>query len=379
MYSIEKTKGINILRYFDYTLFIPVFLLSLFGLVILYSATLSRENGSSELMKQVIALFLGVVLALIISVIDYKDFKNLGTVLYLISVFLLILVLIFGIGYQQVGTKGWLNFKGFNLQPSEIAKITFVMVTSIFFERLKDGEDDRKNNTIKLVAYSIIPIVLVLAQPDAGTAMVFMFMLFAMLFIYGIKYKYILYTAGAFVLSTPLLWFFVLKPHQKNRIITFLFPELDPMNTGYHVMQSKRAIGSGQTYGKGLFEGFQTQNGIVPEKHTDFIFTVIGEELGLIGTVLVVVLIFSILIRCIYIAKNAMDSYGSFLVIGLTAMMGFHFIENIGMCIGLLPVTGIPLPFISYGGSSLITNYIALGLILSVSIRRKRNIFNASQ
>ncbi|MFZ5985961.1 MAG: FtsW/RodA/SpoVE family cell cycle protein, partial [Bacillota bacterium] len=171
-------------------------------------------------------------------------------------------------------------------------------------------------------------------------------------------------------------WFFVLNEKRKDRIRVFFNPELDPLGSGWNVIRSKMAIGSGQIFGKGLFKGIQTQNSSVPVKESDFIFSVVGEELGFVGAVIILVLVFFILMRCVYIAKNARDSYGSFLVTGVTSFLAIHFIENIGMSIGLLPVTGIPLPFVSAGGSSMLTNYIAMGIVLSVSMRRQRVIFN---
>lgn len=378
MYFVEKTKGINMSKQFDYLLFSLVFLLSIFGMVILSSATLSMSNGPRLMTTQIISLVLGVVLSIIASAIDYKDFKNLGIILYIASIMLLLLVLFKGTGEQEWGSRSWLRFGGVGFQPSELAKITFAMIASMFLERVVEGTDKVKN-IAKLVLYAALPVGLVIIQPDVGTAIVFCFMFIMMIFIAGISYKYILTGAGMFLASLPLLWFFVLEEFQKARIMVFIFPELDPQVRGYHVIQSKRTIGSGQIFGKGLYEGIQTQNGIVPEKQTDFIFTVIGEELGFIGSVLIVLAITIILMRCMYIAKNSRDTYGAFLVVGMTSMLAFHFIENIGMCIGLLPVTGIPLPFLSLGGSNMITNYIAIGIILSVSMRRKRTIFNSTQ
>lgn len=377
MYFVEKTKGLNFFKHFDYLLFFAILILSGIGLLVLYSATRSMVTGDMLMIKQIIGITLGVVLALIITTIDYKDFKVLGIVFYLISIFLLVYVSFKGTIGKSLGSNSWISLPGgFSFQPSEIAKITFVIVISIFLDRIKEGQG--KHNVLKLIIYSAFPLGLVLAQPDYGTALVFVFILCIMLFIYGIKYKYIF---GTFLLSIPvfgLIWISpLLNEARKNRIRVFLDPNLDRQGAGYQILRSMRTIGSGQTYGKGILQGIQTQRNTVPVKESDFIFTVIGEELGFVGSTIILVLIFFILIRCIYIAKNSRDFFGSMLVIGLAAMIGFHVIENIGMCIGLLPITGIPLPFISSGVSSLITNYIAIGIILSVSMRRKRAIFNS--
>ncbi|MCX7843580.1 MAG: rod shape-determining protein RodA [Clostridia bacterium] len=377
MYSVEKSKGISFTKKIDYILFIAVLVLSAMGIVILDSATKAMASGSRMMTIQIVSLGIGLVLSLIVSSIDYKDFKVLGVVLYIVSVALLVLVLIIGTGDKEWGSKSWIRLGSIGFQPSELAKISFIMVSSLFLEKISEGEKNK--NILKLIIYAVIPVLLVLKQPDTGTAIVFIFAFCAMIFVAGIPYKYIWITAATFLASLPLAWFFVLKDYQKSRIMVYLNPELDKANRGYQVYQSKMVIGSGQLYGKGLYSGIQTQNGSVPVRESDFIFTVIGEELGFIGAAIIVALVFFILLRCMYVARNSRDKYGAFLVVGVTSMLAFHFIENIGMCIGLLPVTGIPLPFISYGGSSMITNYIAIGMILSVSMRRKRTIFNSSQ
>ena len=383
MYFVEKTKGTNFIRQFDYPLFLAVFILSLIGISVLKSA-IGTTGFSSEWFKQVICLLIGIVLAFITCTIDYKDFKTLGIILYVASVFLLILVLF--IGKKVNGSTSWLEVPVIvAFQPSELAKVAFILVVPVFFERIKEGQQVRKN-VIKLLIYAAIPILLILQQHDIGTMLVFIFSFLVMLFIYGIPYRYFFIAIGSIVVSAPFMWLFILPLYIKNRILTFILPNTDLQGTGLQVYRSKMTIGSGQLFGKGLFHGLQTQNSSslansfnVPEKQNDFIFSVIGEELGFIGSMLVLALVFFILFRCLYIARNSRDEYGSFMVIGITAMLAFHFIENIGMNIGVLPVTGIPLPYISQGGSSLITNYISLGVLLSVSMRRKRAIFNSSQ
>ncbi len=381
MYSVEKTKGINYFRQFDYPLFIGVLALSAIGLVALHSATRvlpKGYDGDKMFLMQVVCMAIGIVFAIITSLIDYKDFKILGVILYLFCV--LLLVLVYFIGIERYGARSWLYIPFYGTyQPSELAKVAVVIFISIFLERIKDEQKDKVKNIIKLLIYTAIPIVLIMMQPDDGTAMVFIFIFAVMVFICGISYKYVFGAIGAFILSLPLLWLYVLKEHQKYRIRVFLNPELAPMEEGYNVLQSKMAIGSGQIYGSGLYQGIQTQHMGVPIKWSDFIFSVIGEEMGFIGATAVVLLALFILLRCIYIARSARDSYGSFLVIGITAMFAFHFIENMGMSIGLLPVTGIPLPFVSHGGSAMVTNYVAIGVVLSVSMRRKKAIFNSSQ
>lgn len=383
MYSVEKTKGPNFARQFDYPLFLAVLLLSVIGIAVLHSATRvmpSGVNGDRIMLMQIIGMLIGVVLSVILSTIDYKDFKTLGVILYIVSIFLLILVLFIGKGEDQ-GSKSWFRLPviGGSFQPSELAKITLILFISVFLERLKEGQKNPLSNLVKFVLYSALPIGLILLQPDYGTSFVFMFIIFVILFAYGIKYRYIL---GGFLASIPFFvfsWFFILKPYQKGRFLAFFYPEKYQQGSAYNVIKSMMAIGSGQLSGKGLYQGIQTQHMGVPVKESDFIFSVVGEELGFIGAAVILFLIFFILLRCLYIAKNSRDPYGSFIVVGIAGMLAFHFIENIGMCIGILPVTGIPLPFVSAGGSSMVTNYFAIGIVLSVSMRRKRTIFNSTQ
>jgi rod shape determining protein RodA len=290
------------------------------------------------------------------------------------------------IGERHYGSQSWLKVPVIGeFQPSELSKVAFAVVVPLFFERLKEGKDIGKN-VVKLLVYAMLPIALVLLQPDVGTAMVFVFAFIVLLFIYGIPYKYFLIAGGAFLAAAPVVWFYVLPmkqfDHIRNRIISFIFPESDLLGSGLQVYRSKMTIGSGQLFGKGIFNGLQPQSSsmfYVPEQETDFIFSVIGEEMGFVGSVAFILIVFFFLFRCVYVSMSARDSYGSFMVICITAMFAFHFIENIGMCIGVLPVTGIPLPFVSQGNSSLIANYLNVGILLSVSMRRKRSFYrNAS-
>ncbi|HHW32316.1 MAG TPA: rod shape-determining protein RodA [Clostridiaceae bacterium] len=379
MYFIEKTKDINFIKQFDYILFGAVLSLSIIGLFVLSSATKNMPDGARMMRVQIFSFVIGSLLALIISAIDYKVFKNVSVLLYLGSIFLLILVLFVGKGYETVGSRSWLVIPVFgSFQPAEFAKITFVVFVSVFLERIKDGQGNKKD-IVKFVIYSVLPTLLVGLQPDYGTAFVFVFTFFIMIFVFGIKYKYIFITAGLFLLSTPLLWFYVLNEPRKNRIREFLFPGQDELGTSFQSERAKMTIGSGRIFGKGLYQGIQTQSNGVPVKESDMIFTVIGEELGFIGCIIVVILVFIILFRCLHIARSARDYYGSYVVAGLTGMLGFYFIQNIGMCLQLMPVTGLPLPFVSQGGSAMITNFILIGVILSVSMRRKRGMFFTQQ
>lgn len=264
-----------------------------------------------------------------------------------------------------------------SLQPSEFAKIILIITMARIIDNFKKKETLNKPQNILLLFLIIaLPVFLIIKQPDYGTAMVILAMVSIMLFIGGIKWRYIIGVILSVVIVIPIAYNYVLPDHAKARLEVFLNPESDPRGAGYNIIQSKLAVGSGQLWGMGLFNGNQTQLGILPMKTTDFIFPVISEEMGFVVSSVVILLFVILLIRLINIAKTSKDSFGSLICIGVFAMIFAHFVENIGMGMGLLPITGIPLPFISYGGSSMLTNMIAIGLVMSVACRRKHNIFS---
>lgn len=375
MYFVEKAKGIEFFKKFDYLIFLPVLVMSLFGLTILKSVTLTRGDAGMRIMlMQIIGLALGIVLAFIISSVDYKDLKTLSFVFYGVSILLLIFVLVFGTG-DQLGSRSWIRAGSFSFQPSEITKITFIIIISMYLEKMSEDYPNKRKNLTRLIVFTIIPLFLIVLQRDFGTTMVFLFILLAMIIAHGTKIRHLILVGSIFIMTSPLIWFFVLNDRRKERILVFLNPERDPLGSGYNVIRSKMTVGSGQIFGKGIFQGVQTQNFGVPVQESDFVFSAIGEELGFVGALFIITLVIFLILRCTYISLNSRDIFGSYLVVGVSAMLGFHFIENIGMNIGILPVTGIPLPFISAGGSSMVTNYIAIGVVMSVSLRRKRNLF----
>lgn len=378
MLFVEKTKTTSLFKRFDYVLFIAVLGLSALGLIVLKSATLTMSGGDRILLVQTISVLLGVVLALIISLIDAEILKKLALPIFIFSVLLLAAVLKFGFGLEQFGSKSWMMIPFINMsfQPSELAKIAFIICISLILENIRDRKG--KFNYIKLFAVVAVTIGLVILQRDYGTAIVFIFIFATILFVWGVKYRYIFISGGILASAAPLIWTFVLNDRRKERILEFLFPGSDPTGASYQVAKSKMAIGSGRIFGSGLGKGIQTQNpvGGIPIKESDFIFAVIGEELGFLGTALVLVLVFVILFRCIYIARNSADKFGSYVTMGITGMFAFHFFENIGMNLGVLPVTGIPLPFVSQGGTAMISNYIAIGIVLGIAIRRKRKHYS---
>ena len=284
---------------------------------------------------------------------------------------LLALVLFIGSG-DEIGSKSWIRLGSFGIQPSEYVKIGIIITLSVALSKTDNINEPK--SLIRIFLHIIPIILLVLMQPDFGTTMVFIVILIGMLFVAGISYKYVLSAFGIVAVSLPIIWHF-LQDYQKNRILVFFNPESDPLGAGYHVIQSKIAIGSGEIFGKGLYHGTQTQLDFLPAKHTDFIFAVIGEELGLIGCIIAIALLLALVIRCIYVSNIAKNSVGSYICVGIAFMMMGHIFENVGMCIGLMPVTGIPLPYFSYGGSSLIANFISIGLVINVFKQRRKIIY----
>ncbi len=366
--KIDNLIDRKLIKNIDMGIVVSAMLLIIYGFLSIASATHITGGGSVGILKvQIIAFILGIFAILVILLIDYKTFGEYYVLVYATNIFLLVLVLI--IGYSTKGTKGWINLGFINIQPSEIVKLGYILTFAKYLEKKKDNLNNLGSIFPAVIHLGII-IGLILLQPDFGTALVFIFISAFMLFAAGISYKVVAGAFGTFLISLPVIWS-QLKQYQKNRILVFLNPELDPMNAGYNVIQSETAIGSGQFFGKGLFKGTQNNLGFIPERHTDFIFSVIGEELGLIGALILLMLFMWFLLRCIRIAKVSKDDYGMLICVGIISMFMFHILVNIGMTIGLMPVTGIPLPFISYGGSSLLTNMAAIGLVLNVGMRRQ--------
>ncbi len=363
-----KQKYNRTFNSFDYTLFYLTIIACLIGIVAIFTATRSLGTNTNVIVQSG-AFIIGIIIMLILSKINYQTFGYLSVPIYIVCVILLIAVLILG-STGNWGARSWIRFGPIGIQPSEICKIGFAITFSKHLSMVKH-KINRFSTLLLLSCHLLVFLLLIMLQPDAGSAFVFCFMFAIMLFTAGISYKYIFPTLLAFVAACPIIYFFLLSDYQKHRIDVFFNPELDKLGSGYNVIQSKIAVGSGRFFGKGFLKGTQNQLGFLPTKHTDFIFSVISEEFGFIGSVFVVLILFLIIAKCISISQKSGDSFGKFLSIGIAAMLIFHTFENIGMCIGLMPVTGIPLPFMSYGGTSLLTNMIAIGLVLSVSSHSK--------
>ncbi len=364
--NLNKHKDFK--KNFDFVLFGLVAAASLLGILMISSAAPSPVKYTAV---QTGAFILGLCAIGLLLVLDYEHLASLTIYLYSISVVLLILVLIPGIGVYENGARSWFRFGSLiGVQPAELVKLAFIIT---FAKHLSEVDDliDRPRNVVFLLLHLGFLVGLILLQPDFGTAVVFIFIAAAMLFAAKISWKYIAAGLGAVGAAAPLAWFFVLKDYQKNRIINLFNPENDPSGSGYQVTQSKMAIGSGKFFGEGLYQGGSQYNNFLPERHTDFIFSVVCEELGFLGGIIVILLLIAIVVKCLAIGMNARNNLGMYICVGVAAMFAFHIIENIGMCIGIMPVTGIPLPFFSYGGSSMLTNLIAVGLVLNVRYRSK--------
>ncbi|HPI67137.1 MAG TPA: rod shape-determining protein RodA [bacterium] len=362
------SKFFSLIKNFDWLLLVAVFLLIAFGLSTLYSLTLSSDNKNfNPLNRQIVFSLFGLVLLLIVSFIDYRFWHAFAWWLYGLSLVLLISVLFFGQTIQ--GTTGWFVFGPFNLQPVEIAKIAIIILLARFLSTKASREKISLDIWFKSF-FIILPILLlVVLQPDFGSMVVIFLIWFAMLFLTGIKIKHFLFFCLILVILAVVGWQFFLQPYQKDRIITFLQPQLDPLGSGYNVRQSLIALGSGGLWGRGLGLGTQSQLHFLPVSEADFIFAALGEEWGFAGTLIVFLLYLVIFYRLYRIMHHCRNDFGLFLIFGLTMMFFIQFLINVGMATGVLPVTGLPLPFVSYGGSFLVMSLIAIGMIENVKTR----------
>lgn len=359
----------------DIKLLLAVTAASIFGIFIINSAARELPGSMRYVTVQSAAFVIGLAAAVFLTCIDYSFLYSMRHIAMGTGAALLVLVLILGFGREDTGTQGWINIGFVNIQPAEIAKVCFLVSLASHISKIHEDINSLLNIGL-LLLHLAVPVGLILLQPDTGTAMVFIFMFIVMMFFAGISYKYIISATVLGVVGFFGIWTFYFNDIQKARFFSFLDPESDPLGTGYHIIQSKIAVGSGGLFGTGYMNGTQTQMGYLPERQTDFIFSVTCEELGFIGAVTVIALLFFIVLRIFMNARRARDTFGEMLCVGAGAMFLFHIIENIGMCINLLPITGIPLPFFSYGGSNMITSMLAIGIVCSVAMHRRTNSFS---
>jgi len=364
----------RLIKNFDWGILPVAVFLSLLGVMTIYSATRPVLDAEQQafFLKQLYWLGISLACFFLVVSIDYRWFIKYAYAAFVVGVILLILVFI--TGKKGMGAQRWIPLGFFSFQPSEFFKIFFVMAIS---EYLSDMEQNKILNFKELAKISLIffliPSVLILKQPDLGTFMILFFIFISMLVIRGIKRKIIAVALIIGIISLPfvgnILWN-GLKTYQRQRLIAFIDPSIDPQGFGYHIKQSKVAVGSGGFIGKGYLRGTQGPLRFLPEKHTDFIFAVFAEEWGFAGCIILFVLYLFIILRGFDTAIKARDPAGSFLAIGITFMLFFYFVINTGMTLGIVPVVGVPLPFMSYGGTALLSNFLAMGILTNVRMRR---------
>jgi len=353
---------------FDWVLLLTVLALAGIGIVNLYSTTANWNPVSTPLyLKQLLWLSGGVLIALMICLFDYRHLDHFATHIYVVSVAMLVYVLI--LGKTSMGATRWINLGFFNLQPGEVIKVAIVLLLARIFSKTVSPFGFGLLELWKPALWVLLPVGLILKEPDLGTAAMVVFIAATMLLFAGLK-KGTLIVLGLIGVVTAVAGWFGLHDYQRARIRTFMNPEADPLGTGYHIIQSKIAVGSGGFWGKGYIQGSQSQLSFLPERHTDFAFSVFAEEWGFAGCFGLLFLYLFLIVWGLYVARRAADRFGLFLAVGVTAMIFWHIIVNLGMVIGLLPVVGVPLPLFSYGGTSMVTTMIGVGLLMNVSMRR---------
>lgn len=368
--GIERTTETLLAKRIDYFLIVPILLMTTIGLFVL-NKVLSTGFGDAypgNLYRQVMAAGVGVVITIVICLLDISFMRPMGWCIYLASVFLLLLVPIDNFSLADTwGADAWLNLPVVGtFQPSELAKIGLVMVAGDFFGQMAERKISIVRGFAYIAAVYSVPVLLILKQPDFGSCMVIIFSFVCILFVWGLKYRYFFLALSAAVVGgLPMVWLFYLESYQKKRILSLVFEGSDPQ-AEYNLVRSKLCIASGGLSGN--------RTGIsvsVPVKQSDFIYAAISEHLGFIGTTAIIILAFFFLCRALYVASHTRRLAYAYIIAGLTGSFAFHFIENMGMSVGLLPITGIPLPFVSQGGTAMMVNFISFGIILNISMNRR--------
>ena len=354
---------------FDWGLLGLTVLLGSVGILTLYSAVTSATPSPQKMLyiKQLIWYGVGAGVMVVTIIFNYKLLDRWAYAIYVIGIILLICVLLFG--RYSGGARRWLVLASVSFQPSELVKIAVIVTLARYYSRLASTVGFSLRELVTPFILTLTPFILIVRQPDLGTAMLLVLIAGSMTAFVKIERRSLLYVIASCTLIVPLVWFF-LKGYQKKRILTFLNPDRDPLGAGYHIIQSKIAIGSGMITGKGFLKGTQNALSFLPEQHTDFIFSVLAEEWGLGGAMVLLFLFLMLIFWGLNIAYRCRDPFGTILSVGITAMIFWQAFINIGMAMGLMPVVGVPLPFISYGGTSIVTMMICIGLLINVSMRR---------
>lgn len=358
----------SILGRFDWVLLGAALLLLMMGLAAIWTVALSRDASNLETVnKQLTAAAIGLALLFFGAAAHYRLFKNYSFLIGVITTALLVLVLFAGRTIR--GTTGWFSVAGWNFQPVELAKFALVLFLAKYFDDHPRAAFGMRQFLISSAVVGVV-IALVLAQPDFGSAFILGAVWLGMLACARVRIRYLLMVIGAAIVGVFVAWFFLFAPYQKDRVLTFLDPGRDPLGRGYNVKQSIIAVGSGEFFGRGLGLGSQTQLRFLPESQTDFIFAVLAEQLGFVGAALVLVFYGIILWRILNVVKTASDDFSAFAALGILLVFTIQCVVNVGMNVGLMPVTGIALPFVSYGGSALLMSLVMLGVVESIAVRR---------
>ncbi len=359
----------RLVQNFDWGLLGLTLVLGGVGLITLFSAVTAGMVVPQKVLffKQLVWFGVGLLLMSVAFLFDYKLLDRWAMVFYGLGIALLIGVLVFG--KYVGGSKRWLVFGPVSIQPSEIIKLTVIVALAKYYSKLASTRGFSLRELLYPLSMTAIPFALIVKQPDLGTAMLVLMIVGSMTLFVKIERRSLFYILAAGLVAVPVVWF-LLKGYQKQRILTFLDPDRDPLGAGYHIIQSKIAIGSGMLAGKGFLKGTQNALAFLPEQHTDFIFSVLAEEWGFIGSIVLLLIFLMFILWGLNIAQSCRDSFGTMLSVGITAMFFWQVVINIGMVMGLMPVVGVPLPLISYGGSSIITMMISIGLLLNISMRR---------
>ncbi len=367
------------LRNFDWTLLATVILLGLFGLLMVAASTNTGDAELREILtsrfvfRQGVFLLIGIGAMVLLSIIDYNEWRRFIIPIYIFTLFVLLLVMFRGQS-GILGAQRWIQIGFFSFQPSEFAKITIILTMAVVLSR-EDFSIDSWYNLALAIGPAVPPMILIFMQPDLGTSLVFIAITIGALFVAGIRWIHLGILSLSGLIGSVLAYLFVFKDYQQQRLAIFLDPWQDLQGMGWQIIQSKIAVGSGQFWGRGLFQGTQSQLDFLPEKHTDFIFSVVGEELGFLGAMALLAVYLFMVWKVFQVALEAKDLFGRLICIGVSSMLIFQLVVNVGMTISVMPVTGLPLPLISYGGSSLLATCIGMGLVLSVAAHRDTSLF----
>ena len=369
------------LKHLDYWILFIILLLGVFS----YLGISSAKPDASFATKQVIWFGIGFVALAFVLLIDYEVLSHYTYVFYGFGLLLLMVLLI--VADETKGIVGWFEIGSVKFQPSELMKIITIITLATYLDKRDEHPFERFIDLYPIFLIVGAPLFLILLQPDLGTALVFVSMTLSMMLVYGVKFRHFailggIGATGIFVLTLLYnfkqeVFFKIIALYQWKRLTSFIDPSIDPLNSGYQVTQSLIAVGSGMLKGVGLQQGRQGRNNWVPEAHTDFIFSVLSEELGFIGSSLLILLFFLLIYRIVRIGIESKDRFGTYVAAGLVGMWVFTIFENVGMTISIMPITGIPLPFVSYGGSSILSNFLSIGLILSIGMRKKTLMFDS--